>query len=383
VTTQSDVVNREVTHLARNHFGVEEIVCLFQDASSLEDSDLQEADVILTKKVLAMHMRNRLSGTETLGVGLGLGEGELRQVTVLPSSPAIGCPLKDIHPTDWLVAAVYRDNKLIVPHGDTILAPGDRVLLVGQPEVLRYESDYVRGGQTIFPNQYGPYLVKWEASSIEEEAQWFLDRTRARRLVTVPLAQLDPRLLPDETLRVTLSREQTGCLVLPPEPIPLADRLGLRRSPRKRLAVVAGTPILIARGSHPYKKILVAVGDDANANATTGVAVDIARQCEASLTGLTILPPSLLDGVSENDERKSLSLRIAKIARNHGIEIDRRVDEGNPLECIRRHAADFDLLVIGLSPRLRNSLLHPDISMYLMHDAPCSVLFVPGSPFSR
>jgi nucleotide-binding universal stress UspA family protein len=225
--------------------------------------------------------------------------------------------------------------------------------------------------------------VQREASTIAEEAHWFLDRTRARRLVTVPLAQLDPRLLPDETMRVTLSREQTGCLVLPPEPIPLADRLGIRRSPRKRLAVSAGTPVLIAHGSHPYKKVLVAVGDDANANATTGVAVDIARQCDATLTSLTILPPSLLDGKSEEDDRKSLPLRIAKIARNHGLEVDRRVDEGNPLECIRRHASDFDLLVIGLSPRLRNSLLHPDISMYLMHDAPCSVLFVPGSSPSR
>ena len=45
----------------------------------------------------------------------------------------------------------------------------------------------------------------------------------------------------------------------------------------------------------------------------------------ASLTSLTILPPSLLDGEAEEDERKLLPLRIAKIARSHGLEVDRRV----------------------------------------------------------
>ena len=122
----------------------------------------------------------------------------------------------------------------------------------------------------------------------------------------------------------------------------------------------------------------MAIGDESTAYTVTGIAVDIARQCDASLTALTILPPSLMDGGSEEEERKILPMRIAKIARNHGLEIERIEDEGNPVECIRRHAADFDLLVIGLSPRLRNSIFRPDISMYLMHESPCSVLFVPS-----
>lgn len=378
VTTRDDKINREVVRVARTHFGVEEIVCLVHEEENLDEHELQQADVILVKKVLALHMRNRLSGTDTLGVGLGLGAGELRQVTVLPSSPAVGMPLKDIQPTAWLVAAVYRDNQLIVPHGDTTLAPGDRVLLVGQPEVLRHEADFVRGGQTIFPNQYGPYLVQQDIEEITKESEWFLERSRARRLISLPMAQMNPRILPTETLKITLSREETGCLILPPEPIPFFARIGVTRSNRKRLMVAANTPVLIAKGTHPYKKVLMAIGDDRSANTVTGIAVDVARQCEASLTALTIRPPSLIDGGSEEEERKALSMKIARIARNHGMEIDRIEDEGNPLESIRRHARDFDLLVMGLSSRLRNSIFRPDISMYLLHEAPCSVLFVPN-----
>ena len=122
--------------------------------------------------------------------------------------------------------------------------------------------------------------------------------TRARRLVSIPLAQMNPRQLRNETIRVTLAREETGCLVLPPEPVPLLARMGLTRSARKRLMVAAGAPVLIARGSHPYKKILMAASDEQSANTVTGVAVDIARQCGASLSSLTILPPSLVDGGS-------------------------------------------------------------------------------------
>jgi trk system potassium uptake protein TrkA len=57
---------------------------------------------------------------------------------VLPSSPIAGARLKDIANPDLLdtvrFAAVLRDRQHIIPHGDTIIVPGDKVYVAGQRE---------------------------------------------------------------------------------------------------------------------------------------------------------------------------------------------------------------------------------------------------------
>ena len=59
-------------------------------------------------------------------------------------------------------------------------------------------------------------------------------------------------------------------------------------------------------------------------------------------------------------------------------DLEQIVDEGNPIERIRHHAREADLLIVGHSKRARRStVLSPDISLFLLHDAPVSTLFVP------
>jgi CIC family chloride channel protein len=57
------------------------------------------------------------------------------EVYVAPGAPVAGQEIKDIHwPPESVVASVLRNNKLLVPHGSTMLRAGDWVTVVAAPE---------------------------------------------------------------------------------------------------------------------------------------------------------------------------------------------------------------------------------------------------------
>jgi len=381
--TGDDLVNREVARLARDHYGVEDIVTLVDDVADIDEAGLSAADVVQRYRATAALVLNRVTAGQTRGVALGLGKGELLQVRVMPGSAAIGAPLREMHPNQWLVAAVYRNNELIVPHGETVLAAGDRVLLVGTPEVLEGVGAFIRGGQPVFPTQYGAGVGLLGAGAARKEAEWMVAHTLADDLRTCDGERLDPREVAEGDIATHLLDVGVGCLVVEPKRVGWGARVGFTRSQRKRLILAAHVPVLVARGTHPYRRILVAVGDDTHADVVAAAAIDLARQCDAALSVLTVLPPSLAEGANEQDEARALPQRVANLARLHNVEVEKLVDHGNPIERIRHHAREFDLLVIGCSPPRRNTIFTPDVSLFLLHDTPCSTLFVPWNPAAR
>ena len=59
------------------------------------------------------------------------GNAHLVEVTLADDSPAAGCSLVDLGvPREATVVAVVRDDRLVVPRGDTRLAVGDEVLVL-------------------------------------------------------------------------------------------------------------------------------------------------------------------------------------------------------------------------------------------------------------
>lgn len=380
VLTGDDAVNREVARMGRVYFMVEELAVLLDDAEGADAAGLQASEVVQSHVATAALVLNRLCGTETRSVALGLGMGELRQVTVLEGSAAVGRGLAEMRPQQWLVAAVYRDDALIVPHGETVLRAGDRVLLVGQPDVIEGVGSFIRGGRPVFPSQYGRGVATF--GHVGPEARWLLDHTCAEGEPEV----VDPAAVPasdPSRIKPVLDGLNAGILVVEPRPISWMARVGFSKSSRQALVHAAKRPVLVARGTFPFKRVLLAIGEHQNAEVVAGVAIDLARQCGGTLTVLTVTPPSFAEGEAEQEARRALPNRVAHIARLHGVVVDRRLDQGNPIERIRAHAKDFDLLVIGDSERSDNSLFKPDVSLFLMHDTPCSALFVPWNPAGR
>jgi Trk K+ transport system NAD-binding subunit/nucleotide-binding universal stress UspA family protein len=378
IVGDDDAVNREVARIARLEFEVEDVVCLLDDVSALEGVGLTLTDVVLRSTATATLVANRMSIAGMSGVPLGLGQGEILEVHVLNDSPAVGRTLADLRPRRWLVAAVYRGNALIVPHGDTIIAGGDRLLVVGEPDVVEAVAPLLRGGEAVFPQQFGRHLGTLGGVVATAECRWLEGQTHADGVIELDPGAFDPRQHADgDALSQLLSKHDIGAIALDPRPIPWLARLGLARANRRRFMLAARVPVLVARGTFPYKRILVSIGKEEQIGGVAGAAVDLARQCEASLSVLTVMPPSLSVGAEARRPYEDIPRKVAQHARMQGVEVRRIVDEGNPIDRIRHHAREHDLLIMGHRERGRHTLLTPDVSLFILHDAPCSTLFVP------
>jgi trk system potassium uptake protein TrkA len=59
------------------------------------------------------------------------GEYSLVEEKVHPTAVAAGKMIREISfPSECVVAAIIRRNKLLIPRGDTVFQPGDEVLAV-------------------------------------------------------------------------------------------------------------------------------------------------------------------------------------------------------------------------------------------------------------
>jgi trk system potassium uptake protein TrkA len=61
------------------------------------------------------------------------GKGELIEAEALETSPLVGKPLRELNVFEGMrIGAVYRNGKIILPHGDTVLQAADRVILFAE-----------------------------------------------------------------------------------------------------------------------------------------------------------------------------------------------------------------------------------------------------------
>lgn len=349
-------VNQEAARVAREAFGVEERVVV--GGSPGEETGLSPAECVAPLDAVAGRVVNRISIAASRAVDVGLGIGELLQVTVLDGSPAAGRTLREFGARHWLVGAVYRADHLIVPHGDTRVEVGDRVLLVGEPSVLDDVAPFFRGGAPVFPSQYGARIGHPGTGGAETMARWLAERVGADGVVAIPPiggTGADP----------DLAALDIGCVVLEPVTLPWYVWLGLLRS-RLHAAIVSGRrPVYLWRTGPPVRSILVCVRDVRAQRDVVLAAIDLARQLGAALTAITVGPG--LESVGDDLDR---------LTRLHGVEVAHRRVEGNPVTRLREAAQGHDLLVVGIRKE-HNSPLAPDVSTFLLHAAPSSVLFIP------
>ena len=174
-----------------------------------------------------------------------------------------------------------------------------------------------------------------------------------------------------------IRESNVGMLVSEARPIPWLARIGLQKSQQHRLLSSSPIPVFIPRKSKTFSKILVAIGKEEYSATIVSIAVDVARQFDASLCSLTVVHPHADQKEAQSIEE--LPKQIMQIGRANGIEIESIFENGNPIEKIRSTAQDFDLLIVGFSGNQKNNVFKPNISLHLLHNAPISTLFVPYS----
>ncbi len=396
-TTGDDEVNAEFCRLMRDQFGAHNLVAIGNDRGSSEKLREAGATAISRPASVASILESSLDGGRRVASDVGLGKGEICQVTVQSHSPVIGKTLRQLRPRSWLLGAIYRDGRLVVPHGNTAIQSGDKCLLVGEPSVLVGISDYFQSGSSEFPLQFGTRFGLIEQGPLGlpdlAEAGWLTEHTEATGAVVLhrgpePPADLpthfpdgvETRRLPEQPrtdLAAFTEDLDCGTLIVSPCPKGWKDKLGLGNRPLFDLLNSTSEPVLVSRGSHPYKRILVAVSPSPGSMRAAELAVDVARKLEAELTAIAVEPPDFVVGEEYKKQLQDTLEAVKSKAHLYGRRLETRLVPGNPVTQVLEQTADFDLLIVAHRRHRRFTLTRPDSSRHIIVDAPCSVMVLP------
>ncbi len=304
--TDFDEANYEACRLARSVTEPPTAIGVVRRPEAEEKLKEAGAEVLVRPAAVAGLIKNRIERAHQVATGVGLGEGEILEIPVLRTSPAVDVRVQDLRARRWLVAAIYRDDSYVVPHGHVVIREGDRLLLTGQPDILPHIADYLRAGVARFPLQYGVRAVAVGTArpteAFWEEVRYIFNNTRSRALRGLatkssppPNLQLDRSKLEvgviNETddiatiIRRDVPGLDCGLLIVPKHRVDFLGRAGLRRPWFGDPLDAIACPMLLAAGSHPYRRILLPIiGQEAHL--ATEVAIDVSRQLHVEIAAV-------------------------------------------------------------------------------------------------
>ncbi len=100
---------------------------------------IRRHDIVRAYKVGIGRKLEMQSRAEQLRLGQLTGT-ELVEVTILPQSPVAHRVVSDVNlPEACVLVSILRDNRVLIPHGDTRLLPGDHLTaLVGLGDLAEF-----------------------------------------------------------------------------------------------------------------------------------------------------------------------------------------------------------------------------------------------------
>jgi Trk K+ transport system NAD-binding subunit/nucleotide-binding universal stress UspA family protein len=397
-----DETNLEACRIA-GELGVRS-VAVAVDPESLEDYRRIGTRALSADRLVARRLVSTLEPQRLLSAGLA---GELLEVVdlrVASRSPVCDRPLRSIDLKGWLVVGVLRDERLEVPHGDTVLQSGDVVTLVGEDATRQQVLAAFTSGIPRFPTEFGPRVAvaldtQADLAGPVAEAAHLVTHSAAEGLAILhrrtaergPLATLVQQAraatsdLPVETIPVDgdprqallqgLPAAEAGILV---SPAPAGTAHRRRREVQHLMATVSRLrlPILVSRRSLPYRTVLVPARDTSAGRVAAEAAIDIAARSPSHLVGLAVIPPAFIAADNAQDQAIRAAGRLQIEAAAHGVEVRREIRQGNEVRLFRDACDEQTLVVLGA--RWRPRLFGPGIAAHLVRRLPSSVLIVPA-----
>ncbi|MCB0212738.1 MAG: chloride channel protein [Anaerolineae bacterium] len=102
---------------------------------------LRRRDIVQAYRQALLHKMKKQYQQENLRLSR-LTETEIVEITLSADMVAVGRQIKELElPPQALITSIYRNNKIIIAHGETRFQPGDRVLIItrqGTANTVRY-----------------------------------------------------------------------------------------------------------------------------------------------------------------------------------------------------------------------------------------------------
>lgn len=121
----------------------------------LEGNDDKRLLLVNSRDILASRFKDHLPNMPIVAQNIGLGIGEIMEVSIPVGSSYAYRHLASIEQSKWRIAAIYRSNTLLLPRPALMLLPNDLLLMIGEPHVLQSVFRSIKREQGQFPSPFG------------------------------------------------------------------------------------------------------------------------------------------------------------------------------------------------------------------------------------
>ena len=396
--TLSDEVNLEVLKIAKQN----EIIRLSSVINDDSNTDMYKnlgVEVVEPDILLARRFEHILEPRRVVSQAFAGGRAEAIEIEISSDSPVRGKKLRDIGSDYYIVGALLRKGKVIIPHGDTEIETGDLVTIVLQSGAFANVINLFSGSESRFPLEFGKNILvvleKEDNLKNLSESEFYTRNTKAVSLLVLTREDLFENNLEstDETfkailkdqdfemhLKNKLSNKDIENLVADSSIgtifYPIED--GVSKSKIKSLINISNklkTPILFSKSTYPYKTIGILINNDFGESTSNSIAFDLAASLSASLTAVNVSQPKFLQ--SEESSKLSDSIeKLQDLALSHEVQLDLDNQEGNEAKIFSDLSTNFDLSIIGSG--MNKSWQSRKTIEYITNNSKSSVLYIPS-----
>ncbi len=149
-------------------------------------------EIIDLPEIVANKFIDLIPGVPVFARDIGLGIGEILEVEIPPHSPYIYKKPAILNNKEVKVAAIYRNNRLVLINKKTIILPNDKILIIGNPRALKEVFNKIKQNIGAFPQPYGQniYLLidmrgmdRKEISKLLKASIYFHRKLKNKRLI--------------------------------------------------------------------------------------------------------------------------------------------------------------------------------------------------------
>ena len=395
--TLSDEVNLEILKIAKQN-NILRLSSIINDSANIHHFKELDIEIVEPDTLLARRFEYILEPRRVVSQAFAGGRAEAIEIEISSDSPVRGKKLREIGSDYYIVGALLRQNKVIIPHGDTEIETGDLVTIVLQSGAFSNVINLFSGSESRFPLEFGKdiFVVLDNEKNLKNlsESEFFIRNTKATSLKVLTKQDLFDNNLEtiEETLKAILKDQEfdatfknkisnkdlenfvkensIGTIFYPVEE-------GVAKTKIKALINIANKtkiPILFSRSTYPYKTIGLLINDNFDQTSSNSIAFDLSSTMSAKLVGVTINQPKFLQ--SEGEQKVSSTVqKLQDLALSHEVQIDFENFEGNEAKIFTEQTSNYDLSIIGSNSS--QSWQDRKIIEFVSTNSNSSVLYVP------
>jgi len=394
--TENDRVNLAICEYACKQ-SVNQILARVNEQENQPKFQEMGVRTVLGSTMLAKSIYQYLKDPRINVIDLAFGDGEIMEVDIAHHFQVVGKKTSTLINDKWRLVAIFRQDKMIFPNKDTEILTEDRLIIVARPDTFNELCTLMECGIPHFPLSYGQGLLialvpKSDHEHIMRECMHLAQNTKVRYLsVLCAKEQTDIQKTLEswaqsidievETFEDDLTdrlqeldaKKNFGIMVV--HPFEASFFKSMAKPTLISLAHSISCPLLLARHTYPYKKILVPFNATSKAELALCIAVDLAKQLKAEIAVAVVDEPEFIRGEQDEDWAESVLRRIRELGHVHKFEFEEISRKGNPVKEIAILAQDFNLMVMGSTTR-EKGLFSPHVGELIARNVPCSVLII-------